>query len=164
MRTCWYCGTAEAGVYEREHQLPITRGGMGAGDVWACRTCNRLKGPATVEEFRLRLVLLLGEPITFAGEEGPAHLDPAQVEKAREILSSQRVLKLTGPLAGELRDAVMFLRAQGQPTLTLSAIAHEAIRRELERLAQLHNDGQPFPHHERPSQLGLFTSEEPATM
>lgn len=165
MRMCWYCGTDEAPAYEREHQLPITRGGMGSGDVWACRTCNRLKGPTTVEEFRTRLAQLLGRVISFAGEAGaPDALDHTEVQTAREILSSQRVIKLTGTLAGELRDAVMFLRAHGQPTLTLSAVGHEAIRRELARLAQLHNDDQPFPRYERPSQLDLFAIEETASM
>ncbi len=159
---CWYCGTEEATAFEREHHLPITRGGFGLGDVWACRPCNRLKGPATVEEFRSRLAELLGQPILFAGEGAPEHLDRAQIEQVRAILNTQRVLKLTGTLAGDLRDAVMFLRTHGQPTLTLSAIGHEAIRRELARLPQGHNGGQPFPRFEPPSQLDVFASGKPA--
>lgn len=157
--TCWYCGIDHTAIFEQEHQLPITRGGFGPGDVWACRPCNRLKGTATVEEFRSRLAELLGQPIAFAGE-GPAdHFDHAQLEQVRAILSTQRVLKLTGTLAGELRDAVMFLRTHGQPTLTLSAVGHQAVQRELARLAQLHNEGQPFPRYNRPSQLGLFADD-----
>lgn len=118
---CWYCGTEEASVFEREHQLPITRGGFGPGNVWAYRPCNRLKGPARVEEFRSRLAELLGHPIAFAGEGSTEHLDRAQVEHVRAILSAQRVLKLTGTLADELRDAVMFLRTHGHPTPTACA-------------------------------------------
>lgn len=158
---CWYCGTNETAAWERDHQLPITRGGFGPGDVWACRPCNRLKGPNTVEEFRARLAQVLGRPVSFAGEGGSDHLDDTEMQRARNILSSQRVLKLTGSLAGELLDAVMFLRGHGQPTLTLSTVGHEAIRRELVRLTQLHNSGKPFPHYERPHQLDLFAIEEP---
>ena len=158
---CWYCGTDEAPAYERDHQLPITRGGCGPGDVWACRSCNRLKGPATVEEFGARLAQVLGRPVRFAGEGGANCLDSVEVQRAREILGSQRVLKLTGSLGGELLNAVMFLRGRGQPTLTLSTVGHEAIRRELARLAQLHNGGEPFPRYERPHQLDLFAAEDP---
>lgn len=110
---CWYCGIEDAPNYEREHQLPIVRGGMGQGDVWACRPCNRLKGSATVDEFRARLAQALGQDVAFAGEKKSPDALSADIARAREILKAQRVLKLTGSLAGELVDAVMFLRATG---------------------------------------------------
>jgi hypothetical protein len=106
------------------------------------------------------LAELLKQPISFAGEGRSDHLTHTQVSHVQGILSTQRVLKLTGTLAGELRDAVMFIRTQSQPTLTLSTVAHEAVRRELARLAQIHNEGQPFPHYERPTQLDLFPAAE----
>jgi 5-methylcytosine-specific restriction endonuclease McrA len=66
--TCWYCGS-DRGPFEREHQLPVSRGGGEAEAtrlVWADARCNALKGPLDVEEFREGLAERLG-------------LDPAQV-------------------------------------------------------------------------------------
>lgn len=47
----------------------------------------------------------------------------------------------------EARDAVVYL--SGPPVrLTLAALAESAIRRELNRLRKLHNDGEPFPRRQ----------------
>lgn len=48
------------------------------------------------------------------------------------------------PLAEQVRDAVMWLHGVGVHT-TISAIAGDGLRTELQRLAERHNDGRPFP-------------------
>jgi 5-methylcytosine-specific restriction endonuclease McrA len=59
-RSCWYCGGGE-GPFETEHQVPVSRGGKWRGNVvWACASCNHLKGSLTVEEFREALEARLG--------------------------------------------------------------------------------------------------------
>lgn len=58
---CAYCGGHFAeGKLEREHVLPLSRGGA---DTWtnvvtACRTCNQLKGAKTPEEANMPLLYL----------------------------------------------------------------------------------------------------------
>lgn len=58
---CWYCGTELQDhvncndvrkLRVQEHQLPISRGGLGTQTVPACFSCNSRKGPRTVEEYR----------------------------------------------------------------------------------------------------------------
>ncbi len=64
MPVCWYCGTADAVIYKREHQLPLRLGGRGGANlVDACQPCNRLKGGHTVTQFRAEIEVRLGEPV-----------------------------------------------------------------------------------------------------
>lgn len=57
----------------------------------------------------------------------------------------QTVVKLVGPLAGELKDAVWWLRQHVNPAATIAGVVEEAVLRQLEELKQHHNDGQNFP-------------------
>ena len=53
---------------------------------------------------------------------------------------------LSEELANEVRDAVVFLA--GHPhRLTMASLAETALRKEVEELKRLHNQGQPFPAH-----------------
>jgi hypothetical protein len=57
----------------------------------------------------------------------------------------QTVVKVVGPLAGELKDTVWWLRQHVSPAATIAGIVEHAIRRELEELKQRHNEGRSFP-------------------
>ncbi len=73
-------------------------------------------------------------------------LDPASPPPvARPGGKEQTVVKLVGPLAGELKDAVWWLRQHVNPAATVAGIVEEAVRRQLADLKQHHNDGQDFP-------------------
>lgn len=64
---CWYCGVAlpPFDEWEIEHQHPRSRGGSNTIEnlVAACRRCNALKGPRTVEEYRRRIIAQLENKI-----------------------------------------------------------------------------------------------------
>jgi hypothetical protein len=100
--TCWYCGS-DRGPFEREHQLPVSRGGGEVGAttlVWADARCNALKGPLDAEEFREGLAERLGlDPaqIVFAGE---ATLErPATSLQAVRSLQADRSVVRIDPIA-----------------------------------------------------------------
>jgi hypothetical protein len=57
----------------------------------------------------------------------------------------QTVVKLVGPLAGELKNAVWWLRQHVNPAATVAGIVEEAVRRQLTDLKQHYNDDQDFP-------------------
>jgi 5-methylcytosine-specific restriction endonuclease McrA len=68
--TCWYCGDIK-GSHVREHVTPISRGGTDqiGNLVTACRSCNNLKGPRTLEEFRQLISQRTGAAaVIFYGE------------------------------------------------------------------------------------------------
>jgi hypothetical protein len=136
--TCWYCGS-DRGPFEREHQLPVSRGGGETGAtalVWADARCNALKGPLDVEEFREGLAERLGlDPaqVVFAGEATPER--PATRLQAVRSLQADRSVVRIDPIAGdELNKAWRWLRAALDPNLTKRDVATEAI---LSHLAEL---------------------------
>lgn len=66
---CWYCGLTGS---LNEHQTPRSRGGIDGPPnlVWACQSCNTLKGDRTLEEFRAVISERLGvERWVFHGEK-----------------------------------------------------------------------------------------------
>jgi hypothetical protein len=137
-RTCWYCGSAR-GPFEREHQLPVSRGGGEAGAtrlVWADARCNALKGPLDAEEFREGLAERLGlDPaqVVFAGEATPER--PATPLQTVRSLQADRSVVRIDPIAGdELSKAWRWLRAALDPRVTKRDVATEAI---LSHLAEL---------------------------
>jgi hypothetical protein len=118
--TCWYCDSAR-GPFEREHQLPVSRGGGEAGAttlVWADARCNALKGPLDVEEFREGLAERLGlDPtqVVFAGEATPER--PATGLQAVRSLPADRSVVRLDPVAGdELNKAWRWLRTHFRTT------------------------------------------------
>jgi hypothetical protein len=118
--TCWYCGSAR-GPFEREHQLPVSRGGGEAGAttlVWADARCNALKGPLDAEEFREGLAERLGlDPtqVVFAGEATPER--PATGLQAVRSLQADRSVVRLDPVAGdELNKAWRWLRTHFRTT------------------------------------------------
>jgi HNH endonuclease len=158
MSGCWYCGTTEADAWERDHQLPITRGGIGDDLVRACRGCNRLKGRNTVEEFRRRLEAILKRPVIFAGEAGLGESHTCDMAAVRQVLVSQTVIRFRGLLAEEIKDAWYYLRTHGLPSITVLEIAERGVTLALAELAAAHHGGDPFPARpDHPSaQLALF--------
>jgi HNH endonuclease len=69
LEPCWYCGVGQVEI--REHVTPRSRGGTDdpGNIVWSCRSCNVLKGPRTLEEFRALISGRLGvESWLFWGE------------------------------------------------------------------------------------------------
>lgn len=67
---CFYCGGSD-GAFTRDHKLPRCRGGNNARPniALSCDLCNAKKGPLTVEEFRVYLMLNEGRPpLPFFGE------------------------------------------------------------------------------------------------
>jgi hypothetical protein len=136
--TCWYCGS-NRGPFEREHQLPVSRGGGEAGAtrlVWADARCNALKGPLDAEEFREGLAERLGlDPtqVVFAGEATPER--PATNLATVRSLQADRSVVRIDPIAGdELNKAWRWLRAALDPRVTKREVATEAI---LTHLAEL---------------------------
>lgn len=138
-RRCWYCGTTQALIWEREHQRPRSRGGAGGPVVLSCRFHNRLKGDRTVEEFREALAERLGieaSAVVFAGEAGPER--PATPLAGIESLVDERDAVRLLPEAGRaLRRAVVTLRSRGLPRVNLTSLASryiaEGISRDAER-------------------------------
>jgi hypothetical protein len=136
--TCWYCGS-DRGPFEREHQLPVSRGGGEVGAtalVWADARCNALKGPLDVEEFREGLAERLGlDPaqVVFAGEATPDR--PAtRLREVRSLQADRSVVRID-PIAGEeLNRAWRWLRVALDPRLTKRDVATEAILEHLREL------------------------------
>jgi hypothetical protein len=92
-----------------------------------------------------------------------ADRDPATVDAlddllpgppAREVPAKVRAsFQLPPEVLEAVRDAAAHL--SGPPLrMTLTALAERALRAEVERLAQEHNRGRPFPRRTRPGQLG----------
>lgn len=79
---------------------------------------------------------LLPGPVALA--EAPARPRQRARQQARVVLT------LPADVAAAAEDAVAFLADAPDP-LTLDALATEALRREVDRLAAQHNAGRPFP-------------------
>jgi hypothetical protein len=136
--TCWYCGSAR-GPFEREHQLPVSRGGGEAGAtklVWADARCNALKGPLDAEEFREGLAERLGlEPaeVVFAGE-ATLERSATNLGTVRSLQADRSVVRIDPIVGDELNKAWRWLRAALDPRVTKREVATEAI---LSHLAEL---------------------------
>jgi hypothetical protein len=145
-RTCWYCGGGE-GPFEFEHQVPVSRGGKwGANVVYACASCNHLKGRLTVDEFRKALAVRLGVPeVVFAGEAGEGR--PATpISSIRSLGADREVVRVDPVAADRLSRAVRFLRTTGRTSLTAKDAVSEAIHRWCDELAGKHlGPGEDFP-------------------
>lgn len=159
MPRCWYCGTRNALVGERKHQLPLHRGGLDRVSSAACRRCRQLKGIHTVEEFRALLLGVLGQPILFFGEAESGQRHSADVATARQHLAEQRMIKRSGSLAIELADAVRTLHAQGLSDRAIAAIAHQIVDRRLHQLPSHRPFSRPVnpEQYEQPPLLELST-------
>jgi len=82
---------------------------------------------------------LLGESIPN-GRARPA-VEPSSYRKVRATFH------LPLALVDEARDATVAL--SGPPTrLTLARLVEDALRREVQRLRDVHNDGSPFPRRD----------------
>ena len=57
-------------------------------------------------------------------------------------------------LVNDARDAVVALTPNPAGHRTLSALVEEAVRREITRLSETHNDGRPFPRRQVELQAG----------
>ena len=69
---------------------------------------------------------------------------PAQAPRPAKVRAT---FQLPTDLLDQARDAVVALASTEQ--LTLAELVETAIRHELDRLQQEHNDGQPFPRRRR---------------
>ena len=78
-------------------------------------------------------------------EPPPSPAETVPTPPPVSAVKEQTVIKLVGPLAGELKDAVWWLRQHVNPAATLSGIVEEAVRRQLTDLKQLQNEGKDFP-------------------
>jgi hypothetical protein len=141
-RRCWYCGTTSALVFEREHQRPISRGGVPSGPtVDSCQQHNRLKGDRTMPEFRAALAERLGvdpETVVFAGEATPQR--PAtNLDDVRSLVDDRDGVRLYHDVGRSLRRAVLMLRGRGLPRVSLTSLASryvaEGIARDAERFS-----------------------------
>jgi hypothetical protein len=155
MDCCWYCGTTEATAYEWEHQLPLSRGGVGKVQVRSCRRCNRIKGSDTLEEYRQRLSDILRYPVVFAGEVAPGEPFSCDMAEVERVLAAQTVVRLSGVLSEEIRDAYWHLRGRGV-YMTILDIVERGLRMELAGLRRQFNDEQPFPPYRPAEQLSLL--------
>ena len=143
-KRCWYCGTVR-GPWEREHQLPVSRGGVGGDNVVrACEACNHLKGKLTLDEFRSALALRLALPtVVFDGEAGEDRT-ATPIGHIRTLAATQEVTKLD-PVVGERLDrALVWLRRRGQ-TMTRKDAVSAAVAAWLDGLAEAELDGEDFP-------------------
>jgi hypothetical protein len=131
---CWYCGTGDALIYEREHQLPLRLGGGGGDNVVdACQPCNRLKGARSVAQFRAEIEVRLGEPVVFWGEHTPDQ--PAtDITTVRSFATPTGLVRQPEEVLAEVRQAVLALRAAGYPSATLSGFVTDALEERLARL------------------------------
>jgi hypothetical protein len=141
---CWYCGTGE-GPFETEHQRPVSRGGR-SGDnlVRACGACNHLKGPLTLEEFRVALQRRLGVPaVVFAGEAVSGR-SATEISSVRTLSGTADVVKLD-PFVGERLDrALGWMARRGRGTTRKDAVS-AAVAAWLDALADAELDGADFP-------------------
>jgi hypothetical protein len=116
-RRCWYCGTTSALVWEREHQRPISRGGVGGPIVLSCRFHNRLKGDRTVQEFRAAVAERLGlevAEVVFAGE-ATAERPASSLDGIDTLVDDRDTVRLLPEVGRALRRAVLALRSRGLP-------------------------------------------------
>src|SRR3954447_11402342 len=130
-RRCWYCGTT-TGPFETEHQLPVSRGGKWQGNVVeACASCNALKGPLTLEEFRSALAVRLGVPEVVFAAEADDDRPATAIRSVRSLGANREVFRLDPVIGARLARAVFFPRGAAQPRLTRKEAAGEAIARWL---------------------------------
>ena len=143
--TCWYCGT-DHGPLEREHQTPVSRGGVAGGNVVrACLPCNHLKGKLTLEEFRTALELRLGvSPLVFAGEATP-EIPATPIADVRSLAGTQAVVKLDPVVAERLDRALLWLGRRGRGRQTRKDAVSAAVTAWLDDLAASELDGADFP-------------------
>jgi len=71
----------------------------------------------------------------------PAAAPKPQVEKRTRIAGP----KWDPDLLQQARDAVLFLRQKGRPTMALTEVLDEAMTRWLAEMRKEHNGGEPFP-------------------
>jgi hypothetical protein len=162
MDRCWYCGSIDEPAYEWEHQIPLIRGWNGEPLVRSCRACNRLKGSRTVEEFRTLLADVAGEPVVFAGEAEPGQ-PYSDVSLLRSWVGKRASVELRTRTIERARAALRFEQRRGRVSLTLHELVDELVSEGLDRLAQKHNDGQPFPAIHRSVQMSLLQDPQPST-
>lgn len=87
------------------------------------------------------------DPLEELLESAPAVATPASTRAAAGPQRDGRAritIQVDRDLAEQVRDAVMWLHKVDEHT-TISAIAAEGLRAELQRLADRHRDGQRFP-------------------
>ena len=142
---CWYCGST-AGPWEREHQLPVSRGGE-SGDnlVRACAACNHLKGKLTLEEFRTALELRLGvSPVVFVGE-ARSDLPATPIAAVRSLAGTPAVVKLDPVVSERLDRALTWLGRRGRGRLTRKDAVSAAVTAWLDDIAAAELAGADFP-------------------
>jgi hypothetical protein len=94
----------------------------------------------------------------LGGEEPQVNSpDVADVRDVRDASSTTRApqgdkkrTRIAGPkwdpeLLQQARDAVLFLRQKGRPTMALTEALDEAMTRWLDEMRKEHNGGEPFP-------------------
>ena len=88
----------------------------------------------------------------LGGEEQPPDVpDVSNVSNVRPVPAvAKRVVRIAGPkwdpdLLQQARDAVLFLRQQGRPTMALTEALDEAVGRWLAQVRDEHNGGEGFP-------------------
>lgn len=143
---CWYCA-ATRGPFQTEHQRPVSRGGRHGITVTSCASCNALKGPLDVEEFRGGLAERLGVDVTevvFAGEASKDR-SATRISSVRSLGGNRSVTRIDPAVGEELQRAWRYLRAHSDATLSRKDIASEAIATHLDALRDALGVGEEWP-------------------
>jgi HNH endonuclease len=147
--SCWYCG-AKSGPFEREHQVPRSRGGRDAGNVvLSCARCNDKKGELDAEQYREGLAQRLGvlpQSIVFAGEATDARPMTGAIVTVASLSADRAVVRVAPEAKEQLERACDFLRAVLGPGLTQRDLASAGITTYLDELRSHYvEDGDTWP-------------------
>jgi hypothetical protein len=91
------------------------------------------------------LGLTSSEPETPQTAQGAPGASGASALEKTQPPARRRPLKVAGPIADELHNAVLFLRGRGRPELTQNELIDELLTDGLQRVKADLNEGQPFP-------------------
>lgn len=85
------------------------------------------------------------DPLDALTGDDPSVGSVGSVGKRRPAKRRIEPVKLDGEVVDQVRAAVWWFMHNGQPTATLKALAERALLTEVQRLADEHNGGEPFP-------------------
>jgi hypothetical protein len=127
-----------SGPFEREHQVPRSRGGGDAGNVvWACAHCNDRKGELGQQQYREGLAERLGmtpDQIVFAGEATAERPMTGAIVTVASLGADRAVVRVAPEVKEQLERACDFLRSILSPMLTQRDLASTGITEYLDQL------------------------------
>lgn len=121
---------------------PGTRGTPDSAETWGVKDNSVSRGPLGTSEPD-------GALDTSMSLDTSSSLDTSDVSVAlpvaKKIAEPRDHLKVSRPIADEMRDAVWFFSEHGRPRVQLGELLDEALRTWLERMKAEHNGGEAFP-------------------